>query len=85
MNKHLLAEALTTHGKALARLKQTHVAKSTLDHAIQIAQTAGSLNAGGIAAVTAIEELNLIYQLTLCKITTAPLSRCLRTRRTAVL
>jgi len=54
----LLAEALTTHGKALARLKQTHVAKSTLDHAIQIAQTAGSLNAGGIAAVTAIEELN---------------------------
>ena len=54
----LLAEALTTHGKALARLKQTHVAKSTLDHAIEIAQTAGSPNAGGIAAVTAIEELN---------------------------
>src|SRR5688500_7907266 len=53
----LLAEALTTHGKALARLKQTHVAKSTLDHAIEIAQTAGSPNAGGIAAVTAIEEL----------------------------
>jgi len=54
----LLAEALTTHGKALARLKQTHVAKSTLDHAIEIAQTAGSPNAGGIAAVTAIEELS---------------------------
>lgn len=54
----LLAEALTTHGKALARLKQTHVAKSTLDQAIEIAQTAGSPNAGGIAAVTAIEELN---------------------------
>ena len=53
----LLAEALTTHGKALARLKQTHVAKTTLDHAIEIAQTAGSPNAGGIAAVTAIEEL----------------------------
>ena len=54
----LLAEALTTHGKALARLKQTHIAKSTLDQAIEIAQTAGSPNAGGIAAVTAIEELN---------------------------
>lgn len=54
----LLAEALTTHGKALARLKQPHVAKTTLDHAIEVAQTAGSLDAGGIAAVTAIEELN---------------------------
>ena len=54
----LLAEALTTHGKALARLKQSHVAKSTLDQAIEIAQTAGSPDAGGIAAVTAIEELN---------------------------
>jgi tetratricopeptide (TPR) repeat protein len=53
----LLAEALTTHGKALARLRQSHVAKSTLDHAIEIAQTAGTPNAGGIAAVTAIEEL----------------------------
>jgi tetratricopeptide (TPR) repeat protein len=54
----LLAEALTTHAKALARLKQTQNAKSTLDQAIEIAQTAGSPNAGGIAAVTAIEELN---------------------------
>jgi tetratricopeptide (TPR) repeat protein len=54
----LLAEALTTHAKALARLKQAHNAKSTLDQAIEIAQTAGSPNAGGIAAVTAIEELN---------------------------
>lgn len=54
----LLAEALTTHGKALARLKQTQLARTTLDQAIEIAQTAGSPNAGGIAAVTAIEELN---------------------------
>jgi tetratricopeptide (TPR) repeat protein len=54
----LLAEALTTHGKALARLKQSHIAKSTLDHAIEIAQTAGNPDRGGIAAVTAIEELN---------------------------
>lgn len=54
----LLAEALTTHGKALARLKQTNAAKTTLDQAIEIARNAGSPNAGGIAAVTAIEELN---------------------------
>jgi tetratricopeptide (TPR) repeat protein len=53
----LLAEALTTHAKALARLKQTHMAKTTLDQAIEIAQTAGSLDVGGVAAVTAIEEL----------------------------
>jgi tetratricopeptide (TPR) repeat protein len=54
----LLAEALTTHAKALARLKQTHAAKTTLDQAIDIAQTAGNPDRGGIAAVTAIEELN---------------------------
>ena len=54
----LLAEALTTHAKALARLKQSNMAKTTLDQAIEIAQTAGSPDAGGIAAVTAIEELN---------------------------
>ena len=53
----LLAEALTTHGKALARLRQLQMAKSTLDQAIDIAQTAGNPDRGGIAAVTAIEEL----------------------------
>ncbi|HZN08063.1 MAG TPA: tetratricopeptide repeat protein [Pyrinomonadaceae bacterium] len=55
----LLVEALTTHGKALARLKQPQMAKTTLDQAIDIAQTAGNPDRGGIAAVTAIEELNL--------------------------
>jgi tetratricopeptide (TPR) repeat protein len=54
----LLAEALTTQGKALARLKQSPIAKATLDHAIEIAQTAGNPDRAGIAAVTAIEELN---------------------------
>ena len=54
----LLAEALTTHGKALARLNQLPKAKATLDQAIGIAQTAGHLEGGGIAAVTAIEELD---------------------------
>lgn len=59
----LLAEALTTHGKALARLNQLQRARATLDQAIGIAQTAGHLEGGGIAAVTAIEELNTHLKL----------------------
>jgi tetratricopeptide (TPR) repeat protein len=54
----VLTEALTTHGKALARLKQAHVARATLDQAVEIAQNAGTPDRGGIAAVTAIEELS---------------------------
>lgn len=54
----VLAEALTTHGKALARLNQAPVAKAALDQAVEIAQTAGNPDRGGIAAVTAIEELS---------------------------
>jgi tetratricopeptide (TPR) repeat protein len=53
-----LAEALTTHGRALARLNQAQVAKATLDQAVEIAQNAGSPDRGGIAAITAIEELS---------------------------
>jgi len=53
----MLAEALTTHGTALARLKRFELSRNTLDQAIQIAQNAGNPDRGGIAAVTAIEEL----------------------------
>lgn len=53
-----LAEALTTHGKALARLDQASVAQAALDQAVEIAQNAGSPDRGGIAAITAIEELS---------------------------
>jgi len=53
----VLAEALTTHGTALARLKQFQLAKTTLDQAVEIAQNVGNPDRGGIAAVTAIEEL----------------------------
>lgn len=53
-----LAEALTTHGAALARLKRFQVAKVTLDQAVEISQNAGNPDRGGIAAVTAIEELS---------------------------
>jgi tetratricopeptide (TPR) repeat protein len=58
----VLAEALTTHGKALARLQQTQVAKAVLDQAVEIAQNAGNPDRGGIAAVTAIEELGSYLQ-----------------------
>jgi len=54
----MLAEALTTHGKALARLNEAPVARAALDRALEIAQNAGNPDRGGIAAITAIEELN---------------------------
>jgi hypothetical protein len=54
----MLAEALTTHGKALARLNQNQVAKTTLDQAVEIAQNAGNPDRGGIAALTVVEELS---------------------------
>jgi tetratricopeptide (TPR) repeat protein len=53
-----LAEALTNHGKSLARLNQNEPAKAALDRAIQVASNAGDPDRGGIAAVSAIEELN---------------------------
>jgi len=56
--QNVLAEALTTHGKALARLQQSQAARATLDQAVEIAQNAGNPDRGGIAAVTAIEELS---------------------------
>jgi len=54
----VLAEALTTHGKALARLKQAPTARAALDQAVEIAENAGNPDRGGIAAITAIEELS---------------------------
>jgi tetratricopeptide (TPR) repeat protein len=53
----ILAEALTTHGKALARLNQPQQARTTLDRAIEVAQRAGDPDSGGLAALTVLEEL----------------------------
>jgi len=53
----VLAEALTTYGKALARIGKLNDSKTNLERASEIAQVAGDPNRGGIAAVTAIEEL----------------------------
>lgn len=53
----LLAEALTTQGRALARLSNYAAARTSLDQAIDVAQRAGDPDRGGIAAVSTIEEL----------------------------
>jgi tetratricopeptide (TPR) repeat protein len=57
-HQFFLAEALTTHGIALARLGRTGRAQLTLQNAIEVAQQAGSLNRAGIAALTLIEEIH---------------------------
>ena len=57
-HQSFLAEALTTHGIALARLGKTERAQLTIQQAIDVAQEAGSLNRAGIAALTLIEEID---------------------------
>lgn len=54
----LLAEALTTYGTALARLKQYQQAHLTLQRAIEIAYQGGDPESAGVAALTLIEELH---------------------------
>lgn len=53
----LLTEALTTHGVAMARLKQHEQARVTLERAVEVAEQAGDLEGAGRAALTLIEEL----------------------------
>jgi DNA-binding NtrC family response regulator len=55
--RFVLAEALTTHGTALARLGHYEQARSTLQRAVEVAHQAGSLDRAGQAALTMIEEL----------------------------
>ena len=54
----LLAEALTTHGVALARLGRYEESRLTLDHAMEVASQAGDNEGAGVATLTIIEELN---------------------------
>jgi tetratricopeptide (TPR) repeat protein len=53
----LLAEALITHGTALARLGYYSQSYATLQHAIEAARESGSLNRAGDAALILIDEL----------------------------
>lgn len=53
----VLAEALTTHGTALARLGSDDRARAFFEQAIEVAQTAGDLEGAGRARLSIIEEL----------------------------
>ena len=53
----MLAEALTTHGTALARLGNFSKARATLEKAIRTAHNAGDPESGGVAALSMAEEL----------------------------
>jgi transcriptional regulator with PAS, ATPase and Fis domain len=52
-----LAEALTTHGTALARLGRYEESRLTLERAMNIAAQAGDNESAGVAALTIIEVL----------------------------
>lgn len=52
-----LADALVTHGIALARLTKTVRAQAALQEAVEVAHRVGALNQAGIAALTLIEEI----------------------------
>jgi tetratricopeptide (TPR) repeat protein len=53
----LLAEALTTHGIALARLSHADHARRVFEKAINIAERAGAVERAGLASLTLVEEL----------------------------
>jgi transcriptional regulator with GAF, ATPase, and Fis domain len=59
----LLAEALTTHGTALARLGRYEQGRSDLQRAIEVAYQAGDLDGAGLASLTIIEELSKYVSL----------------------
>jgi tetratricopeptide (TPR) repeat protein len=61
----LLADALVTHGIAIARLKQTERAQFTFQKAIETGHQVGALNKAGLAALTLIEELDELTSETL--------------------
>jgi tetratricopeptide (TPR) repeat protein len=53
----LLAEALTTHGIALARLDHSNQARASLERAITVAEQVGDFESAGLSALTIIEVL----------------------------
>jgi tetratricopeptide (TPR) repeat protein len=54
----LLADALITHGIALARLGRTEGAQFAFQRAIEVAHQVGALNKAGLAALSLVEELD---------------------------
>jgi tetratricopeptide (TPR) repeat protein len=61
----LLADALITHGIALAHLHRTDQAQYTFQRAIEVAHQVGALNKAGLGALTLIEELDELSPETL--------------------
>src|SRR5260370_636369 len=55
----LLAEALVTHGVALARLHHTEQARAALKRAAEVAEQVGDFESSGMAALTLIEQLGV--------------------------
>jgi tetratricopeptide (TPR) repeat protein len=53
----LLAEALSTHGIALAQLNHKDEGRATFERAIQIAEEAGDRDSAGVAALCLVEQL----------------------------
>jgi len=53
----LLAEALTTHGIALARLGNEAQARTVFERAFDVAEQAGDLESAGVAALTLFEQV----------------------------
>lgn len=53
----LLAEALITHGSALARLNHSEQAREAFERAISVAEQAGNFERAGVAALTLVEQL----------------------------
>jgi hypothetical protein len=66
----LLAETLTTHGMALARLGYYDNARSALFRAVEVEHQSGALNDAGMAALTTLEELMKTSTLTRCRLFT---------------
>ena len=62
----LLADALITHGIALARMDQPERAQAVFERAMEVAHQVGALNKAGLAALTLIEELDLVATKTVC-------------------
>jgi Response regulators consisting of a CheY-like receiver domain and a winged-helix DNA-binding domain len=54
---YLLAEALTTHATASARLHHSIEARATFERAINVAEQAGDNHGAGLAALALVEEL----------------------------
>lgn len=60
-HQHLLAEALTTHATALARLGRYEQSRFTFQHAVSVAERAGDREGAGNALLAAIEEIGELF------------------------